>query len=444
MVKTAQRINRAYKVAPWSEIQRIYYTATLTAFIHQWARVLLSILIPSALTVLQFFAAINRASKNGYMGTAVSYPLLATQIALATGRPCSVRTLERGLAALKVLGLVRLHWWTMPDVTIDNGAHQHRIKGTGKVETDNGWKSQQIRIVVLTQRAISLWDKRSASKGSDIIPHFAPFLTSAKMAANPINDQVGKPTMIKSPRSKSDTSTSTCQRRSVQGQTTRPSAVEQLTSTPAKSATSPNLKSPAPEPALSSESQQDQTKTDPTSSKELTNDQKPCQDTGHLSNPGRPKNRPIKQSKAKPETPRGCSHTPPPLPKNAKNKTTWAIARAYLLVELHRAIAPFTTREANAIYERALFEMSPEYPKGFPTIVDWAYWVGRFATFSPNQRRAIMLREILPVLRSTYTPVPSEMSNFKHHIRQIPTKLAGSLAPMLQHFWDKFAEDGDD
>lgn len=439
MVKTAQRINRAYKVAPWSDVQRIYYTATLTAFIHQWAHVLLAILIPSALTVLQFLAAINRASKNGYMGTAVSYQLLAPQIALATQRPCSVRTLERGLAALKVLGLIRLHWWTMPDTNVQNGPHRHRIPGTGKVETDTGWKSQQIRIIVLTQRAISLWDKATAGKGSYILPHFAQFLTSAKLAANPINDQVGKPTMIKSPRSASESSTSTCQGRFVEGQTTSPAGVTQLSSTPTHPDTSPNLESQSPAAAVSPDTKQSQTKTTPTSGKELTNKHEPCQDTGHLSDPGRPKNRPIKQSKAKPETPRGCSHTPPPLPKHAKNKTKWPIARAYLLVELHRAIAPFTTREADSIYERALYELSQEYPDGFPTIIDWAYWVGRFATFGPQQRRAIMLREILPVLRSTYTPVPSERSNFKKHtVHRGTSKLSNALAPTLQKLWDKF------
>ncbi len=193
---TVQRTHQARKVAYYPDIQRVYYTATLTAFIHQWAVYVLGVLIPSALTVLQFLAALHRLGKMGYIGTAVSYELLAPQIAKSTGRPCSVRTLQRGLSALHLLGFVSLRYWTIPDQTIELGnGRSVRVKGTAKKQTDNGgWKSCQIRIITLTGLAVALWDKSTKSADN---PHVGKLPTPAKVADRSKEDQVENSTKVK-------------------------------------------------------------------------------------------------------------------------------------------------------------------------------------------------------------------------------------------------------
>lgn len=448
-VKTAQRFNRAYKVANWQDIQRIYYTATLSAFIHSWALVILSILIPSALTVLQFLAALNRASKNGYSGCAVAYELLAPRIALSTGRKCSIRTLERGLAFLKKVGLVQLTWWTMPDKIIRNGIFEHKVAGTARIETSDGWRSQQIRVIVLTERGLALWDKATCGKGSVYIPHFAPFITPAKLAANPKKDQVGKPTMIKSLRSMSESSMGYCKNIKKLGQTTcamaQPSPCEHVAFTPSQSTTSHDVDSNQSEPAISPVLQVDRPEINSSESKNgLQNSQIQCQSEVPSSVQAAPHPQiPQNAKRRRTEIPRGCTHTSPPIPKNSTNKTTWPVARAYILAELHKALCNFSTHEANQIYERALYELSPEYPSGFPTIIDWAYWVARFALLSPDQRRGHMFRDILPLLRARFVPVPRERSQFKEYKYAkgpMPDHISTELDPFLQGLWSKFVK----
>lgn len=453
MVKTAHRIDRSYKIADWSEVQRIYYAVTLTAFLHRWALVIISILIPSAHTVLQFLAALNRASKIGYKGCAVAYELLGPHIATATGRKCSPRTLERGVSALAKLGLVKLTWWTMPDQFVQNGPYEHKINGTGKVKTRDGygWTSRQIRIIILTPRAIGLWDRRTAKKGSDIIPHFAPFLTPAKLAASSQIDQVDKPTMINQPRTKSESST--CVRREDQeiGQTTSPptasTAVEHVASTSTQGDSSPDSVGNESALANSPEFESDAVEFNDLGFGGLTGEQHPCHDSAVIISPEGSDDQmpePVRNLKTPKTCVRGCSHTPPPLPKNSKNKTSWPVARAYLLVEIHRCLSNFSTHEANSIYERAVWELSPDYPRGFPTIVDWAYWVARFALFSPRQRRGHVYRDILPLLRSTAAPpVPSEPRIFSSSKYSVVDSDGNTdkLTPFLKNVWKKFVGD---
>lgn len=440
-----QRTDRSFKVAHWAEVQRIYHTVTLTAFCHAWALLVVSILIPSALTVLQFLAGLNRAGKNGYRGCAVAYSLLAPRVALATGRKCSVRTLERGLAALRRLGLIELHWWTMPDEHIRNGDHDHRIPGTRRVQTSAGWRMCQIRIVVLTERALALWDKRSASKGSDIIPHFAQFLTPAKMADSPQIDPVGlQPTKVQDNDKPKVSSTDDCQGRYTQGRSTRPGAGQ--ASPPSRR---PTLEHQASTPDLVTQRSKTESQTPPAGFEEALTSAQLLSDTqGALSPPrpgtGDPVDPPTLSKEMEPcpgSSPKGVSHNPPRLPKHAPNKTSWSVARAYLLVELHHALAPYSRRQADAIYERARFELSQNYPTGWKTIIDWAYWVGRFATFSRAQRRHHMIRDIIPLLKSRVCPTPSEPRRFGQGSDTHVQRMDKTLAPYLKSLFDRFCGD---
>jgi hypothetical protein len=144
--------------------------------------------------------------------------------------------------------------------------------------------------------------------------------------------------------------------------------------------------------------------------------------------------------------PRGVSSNPPVLPKNAKTKTTWSVARSYLLHSLHAALKDFSRREADSIYSRARYELSGNYPAGWPTSVDWPYWVGRFAAFAPSQRRYHMARDILPLLRTRTPIVPEENRRFpgsKHRI-DVPSKIEAIMDPMdpfLSKLWKRFCSD---
>ena len=459
MRKNCQRTNRAFKIAYWAEVQRIQWSATLNAFCHTWALLIVGLLIPSAVTALQFLAALHRAGKNGYLGCAVAYELLAPQIATATQRPCSVRTLARGLSCLRSLGLVQLHWWTIPDQKVRHGNHEVAVKGTARVETADGWRCCQIRIVTLTERAIALWDRSTCKKGSVYIPHYAQFLTPAKMAGNPKIDQVGKPTMIKSvpidvvsPQGECEIMSDFDQRSDRSSQAIAPSEQGCPTRPAAPRAAPPTFEH---ESSNGADAQQQQVKTQANTKafeKSLTFSQHTCNNqNANFSFPPAVGLQNLSsfppQSEDKTDgghfPPRGTSHTPPKLPQNALRKTTWPVARAYLLHDLAHCLREYSRREADAIYERARFELSGEYPTGWPTSIDWAYWVGRFATFSQQQRRHHILRDILPVLKSRVAIVPSEPKRFSSSslARDGVSKLGDQLAPFLRGLLNRFCGD---
>lgn len=472
-IKTTGRINRSTKIAYWAEIQRIYYTATLTAFVHSWCAIILSLLIPSAMTVLQFLAALNRCSKHGYIGCAVAYSLLAPRIAQTTGRTkFSVRSLERGIAWLKKLGLVDLTWYTIPDRTIRNGQHEHTIRGTERVNTRDGWRSLQIRIITLTDRATAMWDRRTEHKGCDYIPHFVQFSTPANLAASLPIDLVGKPTNID--RELSEHGSSRTDRETVfDYEQTGDGDVTKTSNDLTRSTTSPNEQIDDRTTARSDVKHQSSNvsvsmnDTAPSDSKPI----KSNEDTGidHNSNQtshssGIDSDENVDRQKIKRNTDshkpqsdvdatshrpshhteiatvghlRGVGCTRPIIPKNAKNKTSWAVARVYLLAELHSALERHSRLEADAIYDRAKIELSRVYPSRFAS-VPWEYWVGRFALMLPPQRRYHMYRDILPVLKGRAV-VPTEPHRIT--LDRTISAIGDELDPFLRRFKKMFLDE---
>lgn len=414
---TTQRIDRASKVAYWPDVQRIRYTYTLTAFLHGWALFLIGCLIPSALTVLQFLAALHRSSRLGYIGTAVAYELLAPQIALATGRPCSVRTLQRGLGALRRLGLVSLRYWTIPDQRIELGGGRHvTVEGTAKNQIGAGeWRSLQIRIVVLSDLALALWDRATKSSGKRFVPQLP---TPAKLADRSLVDQVEDSTMVVATTSDVVTSTGQCQlvlnsdhsivesspdcaARVSQGRSTRPDASK--TSRPTlehRALTVPQspASSGTPAPTL------------PEASKEA-----------------KPPANPVPTPK-----PIGCSEPRPQIPKGAKNKRSWTVGRICIMHELHKALHRFSRREADSLWAKAKMEMDRDFPAAWrPTSVDWDYWVPRFGEMLPQQRRNAIMSQILPILQTRTKITPSEPRRFRQGKMEAPRQGNGSLDPFL-------------
>jgi hypothetical protein len=411
MPSTTRRHNRAFRVAYWADIQRIYYTATLSAYIHGWAFEVLRRLIPSAITVLQFLAALHRAGKGGYLGCAVAYSMLAPQIAQATGRPCSVRTLERGLACLKMFGLIDLRYWTMPDQRITVCGREIVVRGTGKVRVDaDNWRSLQIRIVTLTDRAVSLWDRATGSQSDRVIPHLP---TSAKLADRSQKDQCVITHMVRDNKHRVPT-TKAPSDNVEQGKTTRP---VDSTGTPSD----PTLEHRSSTPDTTAPGHQTES---PPSTRQASNESSPP------------------RGEAPSLKARGCSEERPRIPRGVPSKRAYPVGCAYILSELHRTLERFSQREADALYLRAKWELSRDYPAGWPTAVDWSYWVGRFGDMPLAQRRYHVMRDILPLLRSPAAITPDEPHRIKMwRARRAPQPIGGVMAPWLEKLKEKFCGD---
>jgi len=431
MPHSTQRRNRAFKIAYLADIQRIIYSVTLSAFVHSWALVVISKLIPSAYTVLQFLAALHRCGKYGYIGCAIAYDLLAPQIVLATGRKCSVRTLKRGLAFLRAFGLVELRPWTIPDSRIRIGDRTVIVKGTARIDLGfDQWCTRQLRIVILTTPCLALWDKATKSQGDRYIPHYA---TCAKMAPNPKIDWVGKPTTIE--LKSSEHSKPLVSRKSVfDSVPTSDPDPEPYTSNGEKGrSTCPGAPVTAcPEPRTFEHEASTPNTQDPKT-------QTPLNTGGAL------KEAPVfGQEQTKPQR-LGCSRPRPQVPRRAPH--TWTVGCTYILCELHRALDKFSTRQADSIFDRAKWELSRNYPAGWPTSCDWAYWVGRYQKFEPAQRRYHMLRDILPLLKTPGPITPQEPVYYRQWTKsqehdpvstRSPLSKDEGLGGLLERLWEKF------
>ena len=412
MPSRANRYNRATRVAYLPDLARIFYAIQITAFCHHWAMVIIGKLIPSAETVLQFLAALHRTGRSGYLGTYVAYQLLAPEIARATRRKCSERTLKRGIAALKMLGLVTTSPRALPGFRTKSGAKVN--DGSGVVDLGGRYRSKQINFLILTDRAVSMWDLGTAD--NEVIPHFP---TQAKVAPSSQNDQCVNTHMIRDTASESVTTTDRCNRRfdhepkklqksiqpsspDLEGQSTRPAAetgpptVEHLSSTNPPRKIKPTTKRPAEKAA------------------------KTASGLG-----------------------RGCTVPRPEKPRNPA-RTTWDTAARYILNELHKTLENFGSREADAIFARAKIELSPDLPAKMPASVDWPYWIARFPDMTIPARRYAMLREILPVLQSRSIPAPFfepklPLIDRAGGDRKRPTTVAAEKSTKLDPFLSRMA-----
>lgn len=457
MRKNTKRSNQAFKVAYWADIQRVCWSATLSAFCHSWAIMIVGWLIPSALTVLQFLAALNRIGKHGYIGCACAYSLLAPQVKKATGRPCSPRTLERGLAFLRAIGLVDMHWWTIPDQIVRFGTHDVRVKGTSRVEIGGGqWRCLQIRIVTLTPLALALWDKATCKKGGVFMRHILHFPTAAKLAASSQVDLVGKPTKIKLESFDNVITQDSC---GMMLDFEQGADQDNKSATPGNSAVEPTRPVLARAPGqtfehrtvekLHSNHQQQETQ-DIDKSRENGLRFQPENDTVDSNSAfSQPSGDLIPSPPPQPEMSKiaggplstGVSKQAPQLPRTERSRSTWTAGRACVLNELHKALANYSRRQADSIYDRAIFETSRDYPAGWPTSVDWPYWIARFSKIPVTQRRYHINRDILPILKSKVAITPHEPHRSTSGILQNVSQIGGQLAPFLKKMLDRFGKD---
>lgn len=424
---TQQRTNRAFRIAYLADLQRIHYTITLTAFIHSWAVLVISWLIPSAYTVLEYLAALNRSNTTGYIGIACAYKLLAPRIAAATHRKCAPRTLERGLAALKALGLVELRPWTMPDYTIHRGDHKIVVKGTAKVELPGGrWCSRQLRIVVLTDRALALWDRATKSQGSRFL---AQYPTPAKVADNSPLEQIDKSIMLQTQTTNDDKIRSTRDNMLDSEQTQKHRSKRPPSYEKGRSTCPPSSAEPSPPPF----------------EHRTSTPQKPVDQIERATAPrGALRAAPVFKPTATPPKAKGCSRERPTVPRAAPR--TWTTARALILREIHKALMLYSTRQANTIFDRAKTELSRNYPAGWTTATDWNYWIGRFPVFTAGQRSYHAKRDIIPLLQNTAPITPDEPRRYREgwRVAELPAPLpppADDLPAELARLSKKFVED---
>ena len=426
MPHSKQRRNFAFKIAYLSDIQSIHYSITLTAFVHSWAVWVISRLIPSAYTVLMFLAALHRSKRYGYIGTAVSYDLLSKQIIRATDRKCKPRTLKRGLAFLKAVGLVELRPWTMPEQTITVNGRQIQVSaGTARVNIGPDlWATRQLRIVVLTDRAVALWDRATGSQRDRIMRHFR---TCAILAPDSPVEQVGKPTMLdpQSPEQGPVSDSDTVRSDGVPDtQTSSPPVAVEIEG----SATCPEGSGPPPTGEHSP----------------LTCP--PGADRVESKRPAEGPKRSAPVSRAAPSKPpaTGCSRQRPKIARGAPS--SYSVACVRILIELHRALERFSCRQADSIFDRCEYELSRQYPAGWPTSCDWAYWAGRWNDFQPGQRRFHMLRDILPLLKARAAVTPCEPKRYREWTSgpdraAAPPDLKTELRGYLGDLWGRFVDD---
>ena len=374
MPNRANRYNRATRVAYLPDLARIFYAIQITAFCHHWAMVIIGKLIPSAETVLQFLAALHRTGRSGYLGTYVAYKLLAPEIARATRRKCSERTLKRGIAALKLLGLVTTSPRALPGFRTKAGTKVN--EGSGIVDIGGRYRSKQINFLILTQRAVSMWDLGTAD--NELIPH-AP--TQAKLAPSSQNDQCVNTHMIRDTASELDTTRDRCNRRFDHEPNKMQTTDQHLSSDLEGQPTRPPAE-----------------KRPPTVEHPSSN----CHPRKKLTNTSHPA---AKAAKKASNSKRGCTVPRPQKPRKP-DRTTWDTAARYILNELHKTLDNFGAREADAIFARAKIELSRDLPAKMPVSVDWPYWIARFPDMTIPARRYAMLREILPVLQSRAISAP--------------------------------------
>lgn len=384
MANTSQRSNRAFRIAYWPDVQRITYTWTLTTFIHIWAHQVLMVLIPSALTMLQFLSALNRSGRQGYIGCAVAYELLAQQIRKATGRSCSSRTIERAVSALKKLGLIE--------------TRRHTIR-------DHHGKQSQINLISLTDRSLALWDVSKRADGARYLRLILPSPTPAKLAERSQKEQIDKSIMI---HHNNDV-------------TTRPPAHAPRATVTVEHSASTDI---APRPVPDGAELEQPTDLEQPNSPAVSG-------TPVETAKGRPRMEACDLGQQNPTSNRrGCSAERPALQPWAQNKKTRTVSGAFILHVLHRCLEKYSMTDADAIFAQARWEI---FQIGAPQSVDWSYYLERFTEFQPNHRILVMFRDILPALKRA-APLPPAEPRRKYKNGEAAKK--APLVPFLQEFAD--------
>lgn len=145
------RVVRSYRVAGPGQLGALTYAVPIHALaVSADARARIDALTCRARRVLSLYVALLRFGTLGYFGTSVSHSILAAAVALCTHERCGRSTLELALCELIGGGLMEKAWFSW--------------KGSRRVEFEPGaWRTNQIRVYVLTAEAIALFSRPRAS-----------------------------------------------------------------------------------------------------------------------------------------------------------------------------------------------------------------------------------------------------------------------------------------
>lgn len=370
-----KRKNHSFKIADWPACQRIHTSPNLKKISHGWANASLDALSSPALKILRFLAALNLTGKTGYAGFAVAYELLSPLIGETTSSGFARRSMERGIHDLKQAGLVDVHPWLQEGQFFRVGGRNIKMTGALKITLAGGGEVvRRLAIVQLTPLALSMWE---AGKGNPPAENGArkgqalPSPGTANLAVrSPETEQIDKSIMLgfdSDPVLKSE-SVNVLE---IEGRSTRPTPPQ--TAPPAiehEASTKPRPPKQSPNPATVSAAASSKASVLPPT--------------------------PVKK-RAK-----GCSKQRPNS-RGPSDRGFSSIARDMILSGIWDMLANHSTRQADASYARAVFEIDQlDEPGRSPTAstVDWAYWLDRWEKLSPPERRIKILREILPLLKS--------------------------------------------
>jgi len=365
---TRQRINRAFRIAYLPDAKRIHSVPVLPTISHSWAHETLAGLSTPASKLLRFLAALNRTGKLGYLGVALDYNLLAERIAAATEIKFSRTSVERGVRELKSKGLITVRPWVREGQYFRAGRHNVLMCGAGTVTLRSGRVMPcRLAIIALTGDALSMWEAPRKGRRRSSVGHEP---TPSKLAdTSSRSDQIDKSIMVKDPTGEVRTTVQEAGRGS-EGRPTRPGGptVEQRALTGTL-----ELKRRPGAPLQVRQAFDKASRLPPTSP---------------------------------PVAATGCSQDPPVFSRGPQTRGSASVARARILTGLHEFLQNHSPREADAVYCRAKFEIEGKAPKGWPTVVDWNYWIGKWPRLSPKEREVKLYREIVPLLKNREVVAP--------------------------------------
>lgn len=332
------RIARPFKVANPSQLGALTYAIPVHALVTSAdARAVIDALRPRERRVLSVFAALLRMGRYGYLGTQASYSILAARVASCTRERCGRSTLEAALSGLKAAGLLECAWYAP--------------KGARVVEFEAGrWRTNQIRVWVLTLAGLGLFSRLPKSRGGSVLP-FGPG------SAEPEKCAVSLPTQKTNPADLSYSPLKT-------GLTTIDPVLSSCSSDPV-----------APH-AVESPIGDNRESTGAHSAPDCFEGEKSKIDAVCLG-----------PSCASPERPRG------------QVAATRANARACLLADLWRFLALVPSTVADRCLARASWETSGEFCGAGVACLDWDYWLNRWRSFTRLERLHALRSAIYPALR---------------------------------------------
>lgn len=375
---TRQRPNRAFRIAYLPDTRRIQSVPVLNSITHAWSHELIAGLSAPASKLLRFLAALNRTGNFGYVGVALAYEILAERISDATEIKFSKRGVERAVAELKTKGLITVRPWTREGQYFLAGGRQVQMCGAGTVTLANGRVMPcQLAIIALTDDALSMWELPKRGGMCSSVAHEP---TTAKLAdTSSGSEQIDKSIMLKRPTRDVRTTVQEA-KKGIEGRPTSPA--------------------------------------DPTNEQAGRPTVEHAALTGNLrlkpgpSAPFRVSQASNKASRLLPSSPpiatKGCSKPKPVFYRGPHPSSSSSIARIMILGGIFDFLQDHSPREADSVFCRAKLEIEGGGYKGWPTVVDWGYWIDAWPRLSPKEREVKLFRYIIPLLKNRKAITPCD------------------------------------